>query len=165
MKLCKIKWRYSVFTSDRALTRANTDLAFLGLRESFNPPFFQHFSGSSESPGWLCWGHECWCGSQHVSKVATPALWWAVVRMWGGAASAAFRFLVPWTLFYLCDSFGEGPGSFRSVCELLKRHAVCLNVCWAYGLLIYSDLCALYSVSKELFWWCIFCYWGNLIFS
>lgn len=33
MKLCKIKQPFTVFTLNRDLTRANADLAFLGLHE------------------------------------------------------------------------------------------------------------------------------------
>lgn len=107
MKLRKIKQHFTVFALGRALTRANTDLAFLGLHKRFYPPFFQHFSSYSVLPDVPFWSRECLCGGQHralVSEAAAPALCWAAAGMcglWGSTGSAALGFLIPWTLFYL----------------------------------------------------------------
>lgn len=135
MKSCKIKWHFSIFAFDRALTTANTDLAFLGFWESFSLPFFPCLFGYSELPGLPCWGCECRCDGQQrapASKAAAAALCWAAARMCWALRKHCFRCLwVPcsWdavlSVLLVC---GEGSGSFKSVCELLKRQTVCLKI-------------------------------------
>ena len=170
-KLCKIKWHFSVFSLGRALTRPNTDLAFLGLWKSFSPPFFQHLSSYSVArramlglwmPVWWPAESSCFRGCQPILVLSCSEDARALRKHCFCCLWVPYSLNTVLSVLLVC---GEGSGSSGSACELLKRQTVCLKIWWAYGLLICSDLCALFSVSKELFWWCVFHYWGSLTFS
>lgn len=158
MKLCKIKQHFSVSTLDRALTRVNTDVGFLGLQESLTPAFSQHLSGCLESVD-MVWMLVWWPAESSCSWCCHPSLVLSCSEDAWALRKCCFCCLwVPYSLNTVLSVLlvcGEGSGSFKSVCELLKSQAICLKIWWAYGLLMYGELCTLFSVSKELVW-CVY---------
>lgn len=145
IKLCKIKWRFSGFTLDGALTPASTALAFLRLWEP-QPSIC------------LCaWSHWACCAEAgNPGMVASTELVFPRLPPTYVGSEEALLLLPLASLFLEC--------CFSCViCLWITERAktICLKIRWACGV-VYSDVCTLFSVSQYLFWWFIFHYWEDL---